>query len=133
MRIRQSDVLYPELSYKVMGVIFKVHNKLGPGYQERYYQRAIAQEFTEQRIPFEREVVVPLHYEGKSVGRYFIDFVIDDKIALEIKRAGRYGFRSRDIQQLFGYLRSLHLKLGILSDLGGTKVRSERVVNFLEK
>lgn len=133
MRIRQSDVLYPELSYKVMGVIFKVHNKLGPGYQERYYQRAITQEFTEQRIPFEREVVAPLHYEGKPIGRYFIDFVIDDKIALEIKRAGRYGFRSRDIQQLFGYLRSLHLKLGILADLGGTKVRSERVVNFLEK
>lgn len=43
--LKFSKLIYPELSYKIIGIIYKVYNELGPGYQEKYYQKAIALEF----------------------------------------------------------------------------------------
>lgn len=45
MKNEYKRIIYPELSYKIMGILFKVHNKLGSSYQEKYYQRAINKEF----------------------------------------------------------------------------------------
>lgn len=42
-----SKVIYPELSYKIVGILFEVYNQLGPGYQEKYYQRAAESLFRE--------------------------------------------------------------------------------------
>ena len=61
---------YGELTYEVIGVLYKVHNKLGPLYQEKYYQRAIEIELQNRKIPFQREHPVPLYFEMKSIGIY---------------------------------------------------------------
>jgi len=47
------NLLHKELSYQIIGVLFKVHTKLGGGYQEKYYQRAIALELKRQDISFQ--------------------------------------------------------------------------------
>ena len=51
-----AKLIYPKLSFKLMGILFKVHNKLGSTYQEKYYQRAIAQELNSQKIPFDLHI-----------------------------------------------------------------------------
>jgi len=48
----RTDLIYPELSYKIIGILFEVYNNLGPGYQERYYQKAIRAALREQGIKF---------------------------------------------------------------------------------
>lgn len=80
-----ANLIYPELSYKIMGALFKVHSILGSSYQEKYYQRAIEQEFIIQNINFQREVSVDVEYSDIKVGKHFLDFVIDQKIVLETK------------------------------------------------
>ena len=77
-----NKLIYPELSFKLMGALFKVQNKLGSSYQEKYYQRAIATELKEQNIPFIREKEIILGYGNEGIGKYRLDFVIDNKIAL---------------------------------------------------
>lgn len=120
-------LVYPELSYKVMGVLFKVHSKLGPKYQEKYYQRAIEVELKKQSIPFEREKMIRLNYEREKIGRYFIDFVINGKIALEIKSAD---FFKRDFtNQILSYLDSANLKLGIIANFNGNRLKYKRIIN----
>lgn len=89
MQINSSRIIYSELSYKIVGVLFKVHNKLGPRYQEKYYQRAIETEFDVQKIKYEKQIPVDLTYDDKIIGKYFLDFLIDGKIVLEIKAVGR--------------------------------------------
>jgi len=122
-----NDLIYPELSYKLMGVLFKVHNKLGPRRQEKYYQRAIELEFKKQNISFKRENLVRLDYDGENIGRYFIDFVIEEKIALEVKSAE---FFKRDFTvQVLGYLDAANLKLGIVANFNGVRLRYKRLVN----
>lgn len=75
-----TEIIYPELSYQIMGVLFKVHNKLGNNRKEKHYQRAIEIEFTKGKIDFKREVCVPIKYENNSIGRYYVDFVVNEKL-----------------------------------------------------
>ena len=121
------EIIYPELSYKVMGVLFKVQSKLGPRYQEKYYQRAIAIELGNQGILFEREKLVPLNYEKEKIGKYYIDFIIDNKIALEVKAVDYF---KRDFtSQVLAYLNAANLKLGIIANFNGERLRYKRIVN----
>ena len=110
-----------------MSVLFNVHNSLGRNFQEKYYQRAIEIEFRNLKIPFEREKVVKLEYKGEGIGRYFIDFVVDRKIALEVKAADF--FRVDFVIQVLAYLDSANLKLGIVANFNSDRLLYKRVVN----
>jgi GxxExxY protein len=83
--LRRKDLIHPDLSYKVIGACFKVHNELGWGYREVYYQRALAAELNNLGLPFVRERSVNLQYNGENIGRCVLDFVVDNKMVLELK------------------------------------------------
>ncbi len=69
-----ANLVEKELSYKIVGALFNVYNSLGGGYQEKYYQRAIAKELLNQRIGFKEQVHIPLYYGKENIGRYFFRF-----------------------------------------------------------
>ena len=48
----RKDIIFPELSYKIVGILFEVFNQLGYKYQEKYYQRAISQSLKTLNISF---------------------------------------------------------------------------------
>lgn len=110
-----------------MGVLFEVYNKLGYVYQEKYHQRALAREFDVLHIPFQKEQGTKLKYKEKIIGRYYIDFVIDNKIVLEIKVAKE--IYQKHLNQVLGYLKATGLKLGILAIFTHSGVRYRRLVN----
>ena len=120
-------LLYETLTYKIIGVLFKVHNKLGPALQEKHYQRAIEKELIAEKIPYQREFKIPLTYEGESIGCYYLDFVIDSKIALEVKNS--YFFKRRYLAQVLSYLSAAGLRLGILTDFNRPKLYIKRIIN----
>lgn len=74
-----------DLTYSIIGILYKVHNKLGPYHKERTYQNAIETELQNLHIPYQREQFVKIIYNGKSIGKYFLDFVIAGKVLLETK------------------------------------------------
>lgn len=121
-----SDLVYKELSYQIVGILFKVYNELGGGYQEKYYQRALSLELKKLGIDFKEQVMVNLNYDSRSIGRYFLDFVIEDKIVLEIKVAPR--FYSRDVKQILAYLGTTGLLLGILVSFGRSELKFKRIL-----
>jgi len=121
-------LIHPELSYKIMGIIFKVYNDLGYGYQEKYYQRAAALEFDKERIRYIREKEVKLRYNNKNIGKYFLDFIVSDRIVLELKIANY--FHSRDIKQILGYLKATGLQLGILIIFTSKGIKYKRIINI---
>jgi GxxExxY protein len=79
--------IHKELSCKLVGMAYTVHNILGPGLLEHAYKEAMCVELKLSGIPFDRERVYPLEYKGENIGTYFADIVVDDKIILEIKSA----------------------------------------------
>lgn len=122
-----TKLIYPELSYKLLAVLFKVHNKLGSSRQEKHYQRAIEIELEDQKIEFEREKQTSLKYRDRKIGDYFVDFVIDGKILLELKAKDFY--TSKDINQVISYLKTLGLRLGILANFRAEKLIYKRIIN----
>lgn len=124
----KTSLLYPELSYKIIGILFEVSNVIGSGFKEKHYQRAIEVAFSSYRIKYSRECPFKLRYNGKIIGRYYMDFVVESRIVLEIKR-GDY-FSRQNIHQLKDYLDATDLKLGMLVNFTNNGLRYKRIINL---
>lgn len=126
MEKKWSELIHPELSYQLMGILFKVHNKLGNMQAERYYQRAVEEELKTQGISFRRELPVDLKYEERIIGKHVVDFVIDSKILLELKTVDY--LKPQHLNQVLAYLKDLGLKLGIIANFRKDRLQYRRVV-----
>lgn len=120
-------LIHPELSYILMGILFEVHNKLGTKYQEKHYQRAVEIKLNELKIPHRREEQVKIDFDNEELGEFFLDFVIDNKIILEIKRIWK--ITSDDVKQVLRYLKAKNLKLGIIVNFRHQRLEYRRVLN----
>ncbi|MEK9178350.1 MAG: GxxExxY protein [Patescibacteria group bacterium] len=118
--------LYSDLTQKIIGAAIKVHKELGPGHPEKVYQRALAEEFKKQNIPFNREEMFKVYYAGKNVGYETIDFLAFDKIAIELKAARK--ILDLHAKQLMGYLKGANLKLGLILNFGKGQLEIKRVI-----
>lgn len=118
------DFLYEDLSYKIRGCAFNVYNNLGFGHKENIYQKALEAEFKNSKINFEKEKILPVVYKEKKIGIYKPDFVIENKIIIEIKAVP---FVPRNYEtQLTYYLKGTNYKLGFLINFGSTKLDMRR-------
>lgn len=127
MNTNERTIIYPELSYKLMGVLFNIHRQLGNSYQEKYYQRAISLSLNEAKIPYGKEVLIELTFNNQGIGKYFLDFVIDNKIALEIKTVPF--IKDEYYKQLLAYLNAANLKLGIVANFRSNRLTYKRLIN----
>lgn len=126
--VDKSKVIYPELSYEIINVLFAVDNELGYGHREKYYQKALEVIFSRKGIKFVPQCPYKILFKGQIIGRYFMDFVIEEKVVLEIKE-GDYLYR-KNVKQIYGYLKATNLKLGILANFTRDGVKYKRIVNL---
>ena len=122
-------IVQKELSYKIVGILFDVYNELGNRYQEKYYQRAIAKLLTENKIAFKKEMPVDLLFHDSKIGKYYLDFLIEDKVILEIKCVPF--LKPKDFKQLLAYLKAHNLELGILANFRAESLIYKRILNSL--
>lgn len=127
MNVDKEKVLYPELSYEIVGSAFNVFNKSGFGMSEKFYQRAFAYELESRKIVYDKERMIDLKYEDKPIGKYFLDFLVDDKIVVELKVRPRLGYTH--ISQVMSYLKSAGYKLAIIIYFTNDGVKYRRVIN----
>lgn len=120
-------VIYKELSYLLVGILFDIYNELGYGYQEKHYERAIGKELARRKVPYKCQLCCRLKLRGEEIGKYYFDFLVDDKIVLEIKR-GNY-FSRKNISQVKGYLKAMNLQLGILANFTESGIKFMRILN----
>ena len=74
-----------DLTHKVIGCAYKVHNVLGPGFLERVYENALKVEFDKLGIETRHQNKLPVWYEGQRVGVFYPDFWIDGQLIIEVK------------------------------------------------
>lgn len=126
-KIQRKDLLYPELSYKIVGALFEVYKQLGGGLKEKHYQKAVASELSKRGLKFKEQVNFPINYKGQNIGRLFLDFLIESIIVLELKKDKL--FSRKDIEQVIDYLKIYNLKLGILANFSQSGVKFKRILN----
>ena len=122
-----SKIIHKELSYKIVGAAMEVHRILGPGFLEAVYQAALAHEFTLRNIPFEQYKRLPVTYKRVRVGDYEADFVVAEKIILELKAIST--LHPKNEAQAINYLTATGLELAILLNFGADSLQQKRVVN----
>lgn len=120
---------YPlsDLTGKVIKCAIEVHNRLGNGFQEVIYQRALAIEFDLQNISYEREFEMPLYYKGSQIGTRRVDFFVDGKVMVEIKAIIQ--LEDVHLAQAINYLEAYNKEVGLLINFGSKSLDFKRVMN----
>ncbi|MEK7187884.1 MAG: GxxExxY protein [Patescibacteria group bacterium] len=121
------ELVFPELSYAIVGAAFAVFNSLGPGHSEKVYQNALAKELEKQGVNYKREVFIPVQYRNETIAKYFADFVVEEKIIVELKVVKKLGYTHA--RQVLGYLQGAGIRLGILVYFTEEGVKYRRVLN----
>ena len=123
-----TEIFYKDESYKIIGSCFKVHTELGPGFLESVYQEALEKQFIKDSIPYEREKLLSVYFEGEKLKKHFKgDFVCFNKIIVELK-ATPFLYKS-DEEQLLNYLKATKIALGLLVCFGSKSLTYKRLLN----
>lgn len=121
-----TDLLYADITYRIRGAIFSVYNELGYGHKEQVYQKALAKELKERNIQYKKEVSLNVKYKGEKVGNYRPDFIIENKVILELKAVE---FASKTFEtQLLHYLKTTNYNLGLLVNFGSSNLGIKRII-----
>ena len=123
----KKEYKYSDITSKIIGCAMKVHTTLGNGFQEVIYQRCLAIEMEKQGLGFTRELEMPIYYEGREVGTRRVDFLIENKILVELKAITQLD--NVHIAQGLNYLEAYNLEIGLLINFGSTKLEFKRLIN----
>ena len=122
-----SDFLYQDDTFKIIGILFEVHKNLGKGFSEIVYKDAIEYEFKVNNIPFEREKEYVVNYKNTILNhKFYADFVVYDKIVLEIKSCKTLS--ESHISQCINYLKVSNNKLAILVNFNKPSLEYKRII-----
>lgn len=111
------------LTHRVIGCAYKVHNTLGFGFLEKVYENALRLELRKQGIHVQQQARIPVWYEGQQVGLYFPDLWIEAQLIIEIKAA--VALAPEHEMQLVHYLAATDIDHGLLINFGA-KVQIKR-------
>jgi GxxExxY protein len=124
----RDDLVYPELSYQIIGCAFEVFNALGPGHSEKVYQKTLAVSFTNNKLKYLEQLKCDIIFQEKIVARGYLDFQVEDKVIVELKKDER--FSKIHIDQVNQYLKSTSLRLGIIINFTKEGVKYKRIINM---
>ena len=116
-----------ELTHEIIGAAMEVHRHLGNGFQEVVYQRALAIELGLRNIDFEREYTMDLKYKGYDIGTRRVDFLVDNRIMVEIKAI--IDLEDVHLAQAMNYVEAYKLEIGLLINFGAKSLQFKRVHN----
>ena len=119
-----STLLYQDLTFSIIGAAMEVHRILGPGFLEPVYQKALERELSLLKIPFQPQAKLEVSYKSEVVGEYRADFLVDEKVIIEIKSTSKLS--GIDEAQLINYLKSTGLRVGLLLNFGAPSLEHKR-------
>ena len=123
-----ADILFKEESYKIIGSCMKVHAELGCGFLESVYQEALEKQFTKDGIPYIREKLLKIQFDGENLKKTVkADFVCYEKIIVELK--AQPFIHSDNLKQATNYLNATKFQLGIVINFGAKSLEYKRVLN----
>jgi len=120
-------LIYEDLTYVIRGCLMEVYNRLGPGFREETYKRAVVEELRLKDLSYSREQIIEIKYRDKVIDEYQLDLVVEGKVILELKAVGE--MHPKFEAQLLSYLKASGLKVGFLVNFGSSELYLKRLVN----
>ena len=101
---------------RIIGCCFKVHRVLGSGFLEKVYENALMIELEKCGLKARQQVPMAVNYEGRTVGEYFADIVVEDRVVCELKASEALS-KEHEVQ-LVHYLTATGIDIGLLINFG---------------
>jgi len=122
-----AELKFKEITEKIIGGAMRVHATLGNGFQEVIYQRALEIELEDSDLKVAREFCMPVYYKGRKIGERRVDFLIDEKISVELKAIIK--LEPVHFAQARNYLEAYNLEVGLLLNFGSISLEFKRLEN----
>ena len=121
------NLIHKQECYDIIATCLEVHNELDMGFLESVYQEALAHEFAQQCIPFEREIPLEIKYKNSILDKkYIADFICYNKIIVELKALN--DLTGEHEAQVINYLKATGFELGLLINFGTKRLFYKRLV-----
>ena len=118
----EPDAKVDRWAHEVIGAAIEVHRILGPGFRESVYEEALAYEFRLRKIPYQRQVRVPIIYKDIAAGFGRLDFLVDGTLVVDTKASE--GLPPLYTSQVISYLKALNLHLGLLINFNESMMKN---------
>ncbi len=120
------ELIYKDLSYKIVGLAMQAHRELGPGFLEKVYENALMVLFRNEQIQAEQQSSIKVFFQNEIVGNYIADILVEDKIILELKTVDKI----TDVHkaQAINYLKATGLHLAMIFNFHSQSLEYERIV-----
>lgn len=122
-----SDFKFGDITEKIIGAAFRVHNTLCCGFQEVIYQRALELELKAMAMNYAREFEMPIFYMNQNIGTRRVDFFIENTISVELKALTK--LEDVHLAQAINYLEAYNLEIGLLINFGSKRLEFHRFTN----
>lgn len=120
------DATGNDLTYRIIGAAMAVHNRMGPGYKEEVYEKALAVELSQRNIRFVSQYPVTVDYQGEQVGLFYLDLYADGTVAIEVK-ALSHQLTNDERAQVINYLKATGAPVGLLFNFGRRALEYRRI------
>ena len=114
--INQIDMLHKELTDRIIACFYRVYTNLGYGFLEKVYENAMLIELNKNGLKAISQYPIKVNYNGVSVGEYFADIIVEDKVIIELKASAN--LVPENILQLQNYLKATNIEVGLLLNFG---------------
>jgi GxxExxY protein len=125
------EMMYENITKRIIGCAMKVHSTLGNGFQEVIYQRALEIEMHINGLKFEREKEMAVMYRKYQIGTRRVDFFVEDKIMVELKALIQ--LENVHLAQGKNYLEAFNMEIGLLINFGSKSLEFKRLYNRLNR
>ena len=117
---------HSEITEKILGAAFEVHNTLGCGFLEKVYENALIEELRLRGVKVEAQKEIQVFYKNKKVGTYIADLVIEGKVIVELKAVE--SISTVHMAQVLNYLKASGYEVGLILNFAKTKLEYQRFV-----
>ena len=126
MNTNQTKIVHQELAYQIVGLAMQVHTQLGNGFLEKVYENALMVLFHKAGIDAVQQAPITVLFDGESVGTYYADILVENKIILELKTVSEISDSHK--AQALNYLKATGLDLAIVFNFANSRMEYQRVV-----
>ena len=123
----ENKILYSELSYKIVGISYRIQNNLGRFCREAQYANAFEEGLKATNINYVKNKYLPVPVGDKSNIKNWADFIIENKIIVDLK--AKPFVERNDYFQMQRYLRICNFKLGLIINFQNKYLKPKRVIN----
>ena len=127
MVYENEKLLHGDITGRIIGAAMEVHKELGPGFFESVYEESLAYEFELQNIYFEKQKTIDVYYKTKAVKQFVCDFLVDNKIVVELKAIKAMGEIEK--LQVVNYWKAGSFEVGLLINFGCKSLEYKRLIN----